>query len=1255
MSGIVEGPSGGDARTRELLAADARARHVAMTEFDRPVIIEAGAGTGKTATLVGRVVAWSVGRGWERADVPGQREEETAARVLDGLVAITFTEAAAAEMAERVAHALAALAAGRVPTGMGEVLRPGDAATGARAAALLTALDHLVVSTIHAFCRRILATYPLEAGLHPTFAVDADGSQLAAIAHEVVEGWLVDLFRRPAGGPAPEPEERAQHEAMLALAGEGLGPEAIAVALERLAGSAVPVEAVARDAFTDEAVAAVIVRVQGAVLELRELLDATVADAGRARNAQAIRAGLTLLHTEIGEIAPSRAALAVVQRGIEEALAPPLIGHLRKHWAHAQTSSAAEAEALGGRAFELRRKALAFLAARDHAARLRPELYDAARTLLTPMLRAVRERLRERGVITFDALLARARDLLVDRPDLRGRVRERIDQLLVDEFQDTDAVQCDLVRLLAVAPGPTRAPGLFVVGDPKQSIYGWRNADLAAYQGFVDDVVAAGGELGHLAANHRSVAPVLDEVERVVAQVMLAEPGLQPPFRPLVPAAVPKDEAWRPSGARAAVEHWVSWLPDPHEPGPLRRTLRSDEAAALEARALVADLRGLAGEAGFAWSQVGLLLRSTSDQDVYLEAMREARIPYVVERDKSYYRRREVIEAAALVRTVLDPTDHLALITFLRSAWVGVPDAAWIPLWAEGFPDRLTELHAADDAALAALDAVIERAAAAVPEDVPGLERVAGWDRALRGAVRDLAAAREAFACEPADRFVEILRTRFLPEAVEAARYLGGYRLANLERFFRKLAGALEAAGADPQALLRALRQSVGERRDAEEARPPEAAENAVRVMTIHKAKGLAFEHVYIAQAHKQSRPRPVSARISGDATEARRFRRDDRWTCQLFGLPAPDWGELVAWDDEVERAERVRLLYVALTRARTRVVVLGRWPDRGQGGAISHRDARSFMDLMQSRTPPGPPLIDAMRRIAEADGRLPWFLDAGEARWVFPALAPAAAKAEREAGRAEQPPVTLAEARLEERALATAREAAARRMARGMSGTASGRVTHDPGLEEAEGHRYREATSERAEAPPPWLLAVGTAVHLALEHLDLTVVPEDAVAAQRRALGAYLRPLVAEGERAAATRAAEGVLDRFAAGPLWPRLRELADAIVARELPLLAPPGPDGDVDAPVGFIAGAIDLLYRDPEDGALVIVDYKTDRVTGARLAARAASYRPQGEVYVRALAGAFPATPAPPRFELWFVWAGEAVTVDVNAPDGAALVR
>ena len=95
-----------------------------------------------------------------------------------------------------------------------------------------------------------------------------------------------------------------------------------------------------------------------------------------------------------------------------------------------------------------------------------------------------------------------------------------------------------------------------------------------------------------------------------------------------------------------------------------------------------------------------MLLRTTTALHIVVEALRDAGVPHVVERDRSYYRRREIIEASALVRAVLDPGDHLALVTVLRSSLVGVPDAALIPLWARSFPDRVAELTAPDAAGL---------------------------------------------------------------------------------------------------------------------------------------------------------------------------------------------------------------------------------------------------------------------------------------------------------------------------------------------------------------------------------------------------------------------------------------------------------------------------------------------------------------------------------------------------------------------------
>ena len=139
-------------------------------------------GTGKTTTLIARICTWCIGPGWELAR---GTDAERAASVLEGVVAITFTEAAAAEMAGRFGEALVEIGAGRPVKGIPELpVAPEDAAR--RARALLGAVDRLVVSTIHAFCARILGSAPTEAGLHPAHRVDADQTLLADVVHEVV-------------------------------------------------------------------------------------------------------------------------------------------------------------------------------------------------------------------------------------------------------------------------------------------------------------------------------------------------------------------------------------------------------------------------------------------------------------------------------------------------------------------------------------------------------------------------------------------------------------------------------------------------------------------------------------------------------------------------------------------------------------------------------------------------------------------------------------------------------------------------------------------------------------------------------------------------------------------------------------------------------------------------------------------------------------------------------------------------------------
>jgi ATP-dependent helicase/nuclease subunit A len=882
-------------------------------------------------------------------------------------------------------------------------------------------------------------------------------------------------------------------------------------------------------------------------------------------------------------------------------------------------SDAGPREALGADA------PAAALAARDahrhleHALALDARLLRLAYRALAPLLAEAEALLRRRGVETFAGLLQDAFALLARDAEVAARVRREIDQLLVDEFQDTDALQCEILRRIALEGEPAGRPGLFLVGDPKQSIYGWRSADLRAYDGFLEGVRAAGGRHGILCVNHRSSPEVLEEVERVIEPSMAAEPGVQPRFQRLLPAPGRARGAEAAATRQAPVEHWISWGFDRASGAP-RVDLRAGDANRLEARALARDLLRLA-ESGARWSEVALLMRSVGDADVYLHELRRAGIPYVVERDRHYHERREVIDARALVRAILDPHDQVALVAVLRSAVVGAPDAALVPLWRRGFPGHFARLASGSPAALAEAQAAAREAAAATPADVPGIERVRGWEENLVAFLGAAARLREAARSEAPDRFVELLRASLLLEASEAARSLGAYRVANLDRFFRDLAASLDASGGDASAVVAALRSAVTDRREEEEGRPRDAADEAVRVLTIHGAKGLQFEHVYLLQLHKGSRREERFA--------PRVERRGGRLALRLFGQSSLELVAVARDRARVEEAELVRTLYVAMTRAKRRLVLAGK-----RGGAEGHQA------LLAARREGSGDLARWMAELAKAGG--PPHLDALGARFVFPALEAEDDDAlrEPEAGRGED--FTAASVLAASRELAGRRARAKGAEARPFHAAASeGRELAAERLSEA---RYGRGAEEAEGAAPAGSVsrseaqALGSAVHALLESTDLALLVAADPAALARELGARLPDDLSPAGRARALELAEAL----ARGPLPGELRRLSPHVLARELPVLLEGDGAGGAGAPVGFWSGAIDLLYRDPERGEYVVADYKTDRVGAAEVRATAERYRAQGAVYARAVQRAL-GLPRPPRFELWFLVPGEVVVI------------
>ncbi|HEV7514747.1 MAG TPA: PD-(D/E)XK nuclease family protein, partial [Thermoanaerobaculia bacterium] len=368
----------------------------------------------------------------------------------------------------------------------------------------------------------------------------------------------------------------------------------------------------------------------------------------------------------------------------------------------------------------------------------------------------------------------------------------------------------------------------------------------------------------------------------------------------------------------------------------------------------------------------------------------------------------------------------------------------------------------------------------------------------------------------------------------------------------------------------------------------------------------------------------------------------------RVFGAATPGFDEVEAERAAVEAAERVRTLYVAMTRAKDRLVLAGSWPPRET--PLDPAQAKTHVDLLLSR-PGVPPLAPLFRELA-ASGT--WSsADATGALWYLPDLheREAAPGAEREAPELPTPEEVRRAAAL----LVTRGEEAGQRMARPWSAAASEEAHERLRALQAE---RRFADREEGEEPTAAAadvaggdgegdreaaMAAGGAVHRALESWDLTADPAAELARQRDLLPSYLAALLGDARSDRAQGRAAALLGRFAAGPLLPRLRGIGGSggqVIARELPVLLPPG-SGE-SAPVGYVAGAIDLLYQDAGTGSLVVADYKTDDVHGEEaLAARAAAYAPQGAAYVRAVAEAL-GLPAPPRFELWFLAAGRVLS-------------
>ncbi|HKJ01415.1 MAG TPA: UvrD-helicase domain-containing protein, partial [Longimicrobiales bacterium] len=846
---------------------DAAARRRIQVDLDANLLVEAGAGSGKTTELVNRMVALVA----------------TGTTTVDHIAAVTFTRKAAGELRERFQARLER----EVRDGV-----EGDPEGTARVRQALEDIDRAFVGTIHAFCSRLLRERPLEVGLDPAFQ-ELTPEERLGFHRRFWEAYLERLVRDadPILEELNEAGLRTHH--LFGLFGNLVeNPDVDFPAGEVSPPSAQEIGAVRRE-------------LEVLVRRGRELMPAREPDRGWDSFQRKVRtAAFTLEVTGWKRPSDFFEALALLCHDGK--------GHSTtlKRWKDKDMAKAlvASANAFGHGDTQATR-----LLDRWYAHR-----YALALRLAGKAARDFAEHRRRSGRLDFQDLLLLSARLLRGNAGARAELGRRYRHLLVDEFQDTDPLQAEIMLLLASEPGvpaaqeESRAEGdapgpvadwrtavprpgaLFVVGDPKQSIYRFRRADIQLYE-FVRRRFADFGGLLELTSNFRSRPPIGDLVNEVFdhpdffpAQATVE----QARFEPL---------KTRPT-ERPTPEEGVFW----YAVNPARDAWAA--VAADDARRLATWIRGRldGGERGP--GDFLVLTRVTRGLSVYARAMEEYGIPVQVT-GAGVGVEHELEELLALLECMIDPTDPVKVVAVLVGLFFGVDHERLLAHRLAGGSFDVIRVRAEGD-----------------PDIRAALGQLHRW---WRSAIRD-----------PADVFLG----RVVPELgllpFAAAGELGTLRAGALVYVLDAVRGAALAGDASLPGALEALRAAL-EAKEAEAPLQP-GRDDVVRLMNLHQAKGLEAPVVVLADPSSQAahgQTLHVERRPDGTATgwlrvaeQSEGFRRNN-----LLARPS-EWSDKEAAEARFEAAEQVRLLYVATTRARDELLV-SRWPAKSGGSAWAALD----------------------------------------------------------------------------------------------------------------------------------------------------------------------------------------------------------------------------------------------------------------------------------------------------------------------------
>jgi len=1058
----------------------------AATLRNTPVVVTAGAGSGKTRALVGRYL--------------GLLEDGLPLR---SIIAITFTDKAAREMRTRIRKQI------------GEWVMM-DAPNKERWQAALADLDAARIGTIHSLCAEILRAHPAEAGLDPRFDVLEEGVA-ATLQAKAIDAALAWAATHPTSAE------------LFSLLNEISLQETLSALMEKRLDAQALLRRDVRAAWTDEVASAV----------ARFADDAGVLGAmDTLRDAAVVKAGGDKLAENVAALVQSWSAFQSARATGDCDTALLALFAMRRNGMSGSVGKAGAAKD----AVKLLRETFdetlnTWLGgARNADAPPRWSL-DMQIAEALPLVRRVYEqalaeycRLKdERQALDFDDLEAGAVQLLTgaSRDAVRQRWQSETQAVLVDEFQDTNERQRQIVYALSgfrSAPdGDAPRSTLFVVGDGKQSIYRFRGADVTVFRRVQDEVKMAGGQPLEFNLTFRAHEPLVEATNALLEPILGQDNPARPyrvPFAPLRAQRKSPDENIR--------EPFVEFC--------LGLGENAEASRALAAAALAARLIRLREEESVEWSDVVLLFRASTAFGVYEDALERAGVPFVTVAGRGFYDRPEIRDLLNALVAISDPSDELAMTGLLRSPAIGLSDATiYLLRWDEDEPRSLwqaVENFEYQTPALRGAEGPLWAGASVSnikEEEGKRIERA-------RDILADLSRwAGRATVAEVLKRFLDATGYLAMLQLMDAQS--AGARLRrNIEKLLADAHKSRLVSVSDFLEYVHALRD-VG----ARESEAPVEAGGAVQLMTVHKAKGLEFPIVVIADAAHERRGSQGSVLLDSDLGVLLSIKGEDRAQSVIRRLGA-------LREDDREDAEDRRLLYVAATRAKEKLIVSGH-TKRKKDGSLS---LGGWLEQLGAVTGLGDLRVDdelsAPRTIQ---------LQCGVSCTLFPVVPELVASGERRVSSVER--TTGAEKTFD---LVTPLTPVLER------------TDEKTRLREAEPPQQVWRVVPRAKRPtgPAWV--VGKLVHEAIRRWRFPNTPDLETFLYPHALEAGLTDRT---EIANAMREARRLLSRFQAHPLW---AEMNSAQRWHELPYT------------VAADAGIIDMLYRNGD--TWTIADFKTDEI-------------------------------------------------------------